>query len=59
MSDTALTGILAAALDLEKTERNVARALASLRALLEKRSGRLIDQDGRPIGGDDSITLEV
>lgn len=58
MTDTALTGVSAMLIDLAQTMSNVARALASLRSLLERRTARLLTQDGRPLG-DDDVTLEV
>lgn len=53
MTDAALTGVSAMLIDLVQTVSDIARALASLRAALERRSG------GRPLAGDDDVTLEV
>lgn len=59
MSDATLTGVLASVLDLERVTADMARALDALKTLLVLRTGRLLTQDGRPLAGDDDVTLEV
>ena len=63
MSDAIVTNELAQAVTLThalaRGVDSLGAALASLRALLERRTGRLLTEDGRPLAGDDDIHVEV